>query len=100
MKDLRTKMIKENFPGYEDCGHFERVVYNGVSTTLTFIHRPGTEKYVVVSSLKDKPKMVKALTKDEGNLLWKAIKSSAYDLGKALDRLPANCTLRNKFVGA
>ena len=119
-EDLRAWMIKADFPGYEDCGHFGTVLYNGAFTTLSFIHRPATgdkpEAYAVVSSVREchgnafahYAKMVKELTKEEGNQLWLAIKSTqwtsknhtfCYDLGKALDRLPVNSTLKNKFVG-
>ena len=120
-EDLRTWMIQHDFPGFEDCGHFTTVIYNGAFTTLSFIHRPGAEgkaeKYAVVSSVREchgnafahYAKMVKELTKEEGNMLWKAIKSTewtsknhtfCYDLGKALDRLPSDSTLKAKFVGA
>ena len=114
---LRAWMIKTNFPEYEDCGHFGTVIYNGVFTTLSFIHKKGAEEYAIISSVREchkncfkhHPKMVKSVTKSEGNLLWKAIKSTewtsrnhiiCYDLGKALDKLPANSTLKAKFVGA
>ncbi|MBR2259035.1 MAG: hypothetical protein IJ899_17255 [Blautia sp.] len=113
---LRVCMIKTNFPGYEDCGHFGTVIYNGVFTTLSFIHKADSEIYAVVSSVREchkntfahYPKMVKSVTKSEGNLLWRAIKSTewtsrnhtyCYDLGKALDRLPVDSTLKQKFVG-
>ena len=119
-EDLRAWMIKADFPGYTDCGHFSTVIYNGAFTTLRFIHRPETankpEAYAVVSSVREchgcdfahYAKMVKELTKEEGNLLWRAIRSTewtsknrtkCYDLGKALDKLPANSTLKAKFNG-
>ena len=128
--DLRAWMIQHDFPGYEDCGHFTTVIYNGAFATFTFIKKkegtPGSEEdrpsYAVVSSIRKhfmnrvsgnyfahEAQMVKTLTKEEGNLLWKAIKSTewtsknhtlCYDLGKALDRLPSDSTLKNKFVGA
>ena len=118
-EDLRAWMIKADFAGYEDCGHFSTVIYNGAFTTLSFIRKTTAEgaKYAVVSSVREchgnsfahYAKMVKELSKEEGNILWKAIKSTewtsknrtyCYDLGKALDRLPINSTLRQKFVGA
>lgn len=116
-EDLRAWMIKADFPGCEDCGHFGTVIYNGAFTTLSFIKKPATEgtaaTYALVSSVREchrncfehKAKMVKELTREEGNLLWKAIKSTewttkshnfCYDLGKALDKLPA--TLRAKIA--
>ena len=114
-EDLRAWMIKAVFAGFQDCGHFSTVLYNGAFTTLSFI-RKGDEEFKVVSSVREchgntfahYAKLVKSLTKDEGNLLWKAIKSTewtsrnntiCYDLGKALDRLPADCTIRQKFQG-
>ena len=118
-EDLRAWMIQHDFAGYEDCGHFSTVIYNGAFTTLSFIRRITEEKeeYAVVSSVREchgnafahYAKMVKQLTKEEGNLLWKAIKSTewvsknhtyCYDLGKALDKLPSDSTLKQKFIGA
>ncbi len=120
-EDLRSWMVQHDFPGYEDCGHFTTVLYNGALTTLTFIHRPATEDkaetFAVVSSIREchgnafahSAKMVKQLTKEEGNLLWRGIKSTewtsksrtkCYDRGKALDKLPSDSTLKAKFVGA
>ena len=129
-EDLRSWMIEADFPGYEDCGHFTTVLYNGTFTTLTFIKKKdgvsGSEEdrpsYAVVSSIRKhfmdrlsgnyfahEAQMVKSLTKEEGNLLWKALKSTewtsknhtfCYDLGKALDRLPSDSTVKQKFVGA
>lgn len=120
-EDLRQWMIKADFPGFEDCAHFSTVIYNGTFTTLSFICKPETEEdpaiYKMVSSVREchgnafahYAKLVKELTKDEGNLLWKAIKSTewtsrnhtfCYDLGKALDRLPSDSTTKQKFIGA
>ena len=120
-EDLRQWMIKSDFPGFEDRAHFSMVICNGAFTTLSFICRPETEdspaNYKVISSVREchgnafahYAKLVKGLTKDEGNLLWKAIKSTewtsknhtfCYDLGKALDRLPSDSTIRQKFIGA
>ena len=129
-EDLRKWMISADFPGYEDCDHFTTVIYNGAFTTLTFIKKKegvsGSEEdrpsYAVVSSIRKhfmnrvsgnyfahEAQMVKTLTKEEGNALWRAIKSTewtsknhtfCYDLGKALDRLPSDSTLKAKFMGA
>lgn len=128
-EDLRKWMIKSNFPDFEDRGHFGAVIYNGTFTTLTFIKKKegtlGSEEdrpsYAVVSSIRKhfmnrvsgnyyahEAQTVKTLTKEEGNLLWKALKSTewmsknhtlCYDLGKALDRLPRDSTLKAKFNG-
>ena len=130
-EDLRAWMIKADFGDYyEDCGHFTTVLYNGAFTTLTFIKKKdgvsGSEadrpSYAVVSSIRKhfmdrlsgnyfahEAQMVKGLTREEGNALWQALKSTewtsknhtpCYDLGKALDRLPSDSTLKAKFMGA
>ena len=59
-EDLRAWMIQHDFPGYEDCGHFTTVIYNGAFATFTFIKKkegtPGSEEdrpsYAVVSSIR------------------------------------------------
>lgn len=117
-EDLRVWMIQNDFFGSKDCGHFSSVVYNGTFCTFSFIEKAG--KYYVISSVREfeaatrfcsagyveRAKMVKEVTKDEGNLLYRAIKATKktskkgyyyYDLGKALDMIPSDNTLKLKF---
>ncbi len=122
-EDLRAWMIANDFYGSEDKAHFGSVIYNGVWCTLSFIQKK--DKYYVISSVREyvpgfgifgggggyahKAKLVKEVTKNEGNILYKAVKATKrtsknnsiyYDLGKALDMIPSDSTLKQKFVGA
>lgn len=129
-EDLRRWMVEAKFTDYEDCGHFASVVYNGAWTTFTFLKRKddapkaaARPEFLVVSSRTEficgarysmepshyeaVPKMMKPVSKEDGNRLYRAILKTKrtsrrggifYDLGRALDSLPADSTLAQSFI--